>query len=85
MFILHNNKEQTYEEALHAMSAEEAQWFWLKDIAKRYWTEELLCSALRHGCGELSEIPIEKRTPSVCEAAKAGEKMWEARMVKQNH
>lgn len=68
MFYLHNKKEQTYEEALHAMT-EEAQFYELKFISKRHWTEELLCAAMKHSCGRLNEIPVEKRTLPVCTAA----------------
>lgn len=68
MFYLHNKKEQTYEEALHAMT-EEAQFYELKFISKRHWTEELLCAAMKHSCGRLGEVPVEMRTLPVCTAA----------------
>lgn len=68
MFILHNKNEQTYEDALYAMT-DETQYYELKFIAKRHWTEELLCAAMKHSCGKLSEVPEEKRTYSVCAAA----------------
>lgn len=64
---LSKKKDQTYEEALMAMTDTRCHpWHYLNEISKRHYTPELLTAAIRNGRCQLSQIPEDLRTKDIC-------------------
>lgn len=65
---LNPKRQQTYEEALKAMSDTTYPMHYLNEISSRHYTEELLETAIRNNRCSLREIPAEKRSIRLCHA-----------------
>lgn len=65
---LNPKRQQTYEEALKAMSDNTRPMHYLNEISTRHYTEELLETAIRNQRCSLREIPVEKRSIRLCHA-----------------
>lgn len=83
--MLSKKKDQTYEEALKAMTTVTCPMHYLTEISKRHYTPELLTAAIRHSRCQLSQIPEELRTKDICREILKARRSEDVQLMPREH